>query len=580
MTRRDDAVVGVLVALFAVIAAAVALPAVTGPAASPSASPSPIPAVYREGIVGRATSISPLSARNQADRDLVALVFSGLVRLGPEGAFAPDLAATWTMSDDGRTWTFDLRDDAAWHDGTPVTADDVVFTVETLRHPDYSGPGSFSWEDVAVAALDERTVRFEMTTPLGGFLHAATQPIVPAHLLRDIPVAGLGDSPFGQQPVGSGPFALESLDDLSAVLVPAAVVTPEEPEAEPTERPSDGSPLPTDSIATPPPSTPPVRPLPALPGIEIRFYDDQAALESAYRAGTLDAATGLGPATATELAASSGNRLLRYPGSRLTAVVFNLRPGQPAFRDAAVRRALLQAIDRDEIVDSVYFGLAARADGPIPPASWAFDVGAAAPMAPDPSAAAAALGAAGWTHRDDGWAAPSASAALTFELLSPDEASNPTTYAVAEAVAADWRALGLSVSHVALPAAELVGERLRTGAFSAAVIDMSIGLDPDLYPLLASTQATSQGLNLSGVQDAALDQLLVAARGPGTSEARKEAYRALQAYLTERQYLLPLDFRELVVVARDTLVGPSVRQVADPGDRFWDVLTWRLANGR
>jgi peptide/nickel transport system substrate-binding protein len=580
MTRRDDAVVGVLVLLFAVIVAAVGAPAAAGPAAAPAASVRPVAAFYREGIVGRPTSISPLSARNQADRDLVALVFSGLVRLGPEGVFAPDLAATWTMADDGRTWTFDLREDAAWHDGTPVTAADVVFTVETLRDPAYTGPGSFSWEDVVVTALDERTVRFELTTPLGGFLQAATQPIVPAHLLRDIPVASLADQPFGQQPVGSGPFALESLDDLHAALVPAALATPEAPEPTPTAPPRDGPAVPTDSIATPVPSTPPLRPVPGLPGIEIRFYDDAAALEAAYRAGTLDAATGLGPGVAKELGALPGNRLLRYPGSRLTAVVFNLRPGQPAFRDSAVRRALLQAIDRDAIVESVYHGLAARADGLIPPASWAFDVGAAAPVAPDPSAAATALGAAGWTRRDDGWAAPSASAALTFELLSPNEASNPTTYAVAAAVAADWRALGLSVTHVALPAAELTGERLRTGEFSAAVIDMSIGLDPDLYPLLASTQATSRGLNLSGVQDAALDQLLVAARGPGTHEARKEAYRALQAYLTERQYLLPLDFRELVVVARDTLAGPSIRQVDDAGGRFWDVLTWRLANGR
>ena len=578
MTRRDDAVVGVLVLLFAVIAAVVGLPGAAGPAASPSPAVSDGPAAYREGVVGRPTSISPLSARTQADRDLIALVFGGLVRLGPEGGFAPDLAATWTMSDEGRTWTFDLREEATWHDGEPVTAEDVVFTIDTLRDPEYTGPGSFSWEDVIVTAVDERTVRFELTTPLGGFLQAATQPIVPAHLLRDVPVARLADEPFGRQPVGSGPFALVSIDDDRAVLAPAAVVTPQEPE--PSVPPNGGSPVPTDTIATPPPTRAPTRPLPALPGIELRFHDDAAALEVAYRAGTLDAATGLGPTAAIALDALPGNRLVRYPGSRLTAIVLNLRPGQPAFRDAAVRRALLQAIDREAVVESVFHGLAARADGLIPPASWAFDVGAAAPVAPDPSAAAAALGAAGWTRSDDGWAAPSATAALSFELLSPDEASNPLTYAAAAAVAADWRALGLSVTHLALPAAELVGERLRKGEFSAAVIDLSIGLDPDLYPLLASTQATSLGLNLSGVQDAALDELLVAARGPGTDEARLDAYRAVQAYLTERQYLLPLVFRELVVVARDTLEGPSARQVADPGDRYWDVLTWRLANGR
>jgi peptide/nickel transport system substrate-binding protein len=577
MTRRDDAVIGTLVLLLAIIVAAVALTGSSSPTASPPPSNGTAIQPYREGIVGRPTSISPLSARNQADRDLVSLVFSGLVRLGPEGGFAPDLAATWTVVDEGRSWTFDLREDATWHDGAPVTSADVVFTVETLRNPEYTGPGGFSWQDVRTTAVDEHTVRFELENPLGGFLNALNQPIVPAHLLRDVPITQLGDDPFGQRPVGSGPFALVSLDDQKAVLAPAAAVTPDDPD--PGTLPG-ASPVPTDAFATPAPTRVPSRPLPSLPGIEIRFYDDAAALRAAFEAGQLDAATGLGPAAATELDALPGNRLVRYPGSRLTTVIFNLRPSQPAFREPAVRTALLQAIDRDDIVDDVHQGLAARADGLIPPASWAFDVAAAMPLVPDPSAAAGALSTAGWTRVDGAWAMPAATTALSFELLSPDEASNPVTFAVARAIAADWRALGLTVTHVGLPAAELVGERLRTGEFAAAVIDVNIGLDPDLYPLLASTQATTRGLNLAGVQDPALDTLLVAARQPGTDEVRKEAYRALQVYLTERQYLLPIAFRELVVVARDRLEGPDIHQVADPGDRFWDVLTWRLADGR
>jgi len=577
MTRRDDFVIGALVLLLAIVVAAVALPGVASPGASPAPSAGVAVVPYREGIVGRPTSVSPLSARNQADRDLVALIFSGLVRLGPEGGFAPDLAATWTVVDEGRTWTFDLREDATWHDGTPVTAGDVVFTVETLRNPEYAGPGAFSWQDVATTAVDERTVRFELETPLAGFLYALTQPIVPAHLLADVPVALLGDDPFAQAPVGSGPFALVSLDDRGAVLAPAAVVTPPDPDPGAG---AGGSPVPSDALATTAPTRPSTRPLPSLPGIELRFFDDAADLRAAYEAGQLDAATGLGPDAARRLDDLAGNRLLRYPGSRLTTVIFNVRPSQPAFRGAPVRSALLQAIDRDAIVERVYAGLAARADGPIPPASWAFDVAAAAPLVPDPSAAAAGLAAAGWKRLDDGWALADATEPLAFELLSPDEASNATTFAVAREIATYWRALGLSVTHVGLPASELVGERLRTGEFSAAVIDVNIGLDPDLYPLLASTQATSRGLNLSGVQDPDLDTLLVAAREPGELEDRRAAYRALQTYLTERQYLLPIAFRDLVVVARDRLEGPGIHQVADPGDRYWDVLTWRLANGR
>ena len=90
---------------------------------------------YREGVLGRPVSVSPLSARTQADRDLVALVYSGLVRNGPAGTIVPDLAERWTVDGTGAVWTFQLREDARWHDGEPVTAEDVVFTIHVLQDP-------------------------------------------------------------------------------------------------------------------------------------------------------------------------------------------------------------------------------------------------------------------------------------------------------------------------------------------------------------------------------------------------------------------------------------------------------------
>ena len=109
---------------------------------------------------------------------------------------------------------------------------------------------------------------------------------------------------------------------------------------------------------------------------------------------------------------------------------------------------------------------------------------------------------------------------------------------------------------------------------------MTVGLDPDLYPLLASSQTLTGGSNVMGVQDPALDALLAKARAPGTDAARKAAYSALQKQLATGRYLLPLAFADEVVVARDTLEGPLLRQASDPSDRFWDVLTWRLAVDR
>ncbi len=581
MTRTDRFVVGTLVLLFTLIAGLVGLPSLlpaTGPASSARPSPSGPGSIesrpYREGIVGHPISISPLTARSQADRDLVALIFSGLVRNGPDGTVVPDLAKSWTVDSTGAIWTFELRPDARWQDGEPVTAEDVAFTIRTLQDPAYSGPAAGSWQDVTVRTVGAQTVIFTLSTPLGGFLQAATQPIAPAHLLANVPVVRLVEDPFGQRPVGSGPFVLVRLDASTAELSAAAVVGPT---GAPTNSPPPGA---TDSLATPAPTMRPSVPVPYLAGIEFRFFDDPDALVAAFRQGDLDAASGLSPAAIGDLATATGSRILRYPGSTLTAVMFNLRPGQHAFATAALRTALLQAIDRPALIESAFAMAASAASGLIPSSSVLFDPGAAEAVAYDPAAAQKALKAAGWTKVDNAWRRPSFKKPFTFDLLSPDAASNPAAFAAAEAVARDWKRIGLGVTHVALPPAEFVTGRLAKGTFSVAVADVTVGLDPDLYPLLASSQTLTGGSNVVGLQDPVLDTLLVAARKPGTAAARIAAYSALQIQLAKGRYLLPLAFADESIVVRDTLTGPVPRQVADPSERFWDVLTWRLAADR
>ena len=226
---------------------------------------------YREGVLGHATSVSPLTARTRADRDLVGLVFSGLVALGPDRTLVPGLAKTWTSDRAGKTWVFHLGD-KKWHDGVPVTAADIVFTVHTIQDPDYTGPAVGSWTDVTAEAVDQRTVRFKLASPMSGFLQAATLPIVPAHLLEDVPISDLADDPFGQAPVGTGPYRLVSLDNEEAILTPANAST--DPSANPSPSP--------DAAGTIP-----------LPGIEIHFFDDTMSLARAYESGVLDAVAGL-----------------------------------------------------------------------------------------------------------------------------------------------------------------------------------------------------------------------------------------------------------------------------------------------
>jgi peptide/nickel transport system substrate-binding protein len=580
MTRTDTVIVGTLVTLLAVLAAMISVPAIQLASAPASASASPDPAEagfevgpYVEGVMGAPDSVSPLTATTQVDRDLVALLFSGLVRNGPGGTLVPDLAQRWSVDASGKTWTVELREDARWHDGTPVTADDVVFTIEAMQDPAYTGPSSTAWSEVSVVATGPRQVRFTLTTPLGGFLQALTQPIAPAHILGDIPIASLADDPFGEHPVGSGPFALTELTQTSASLVPADIV----PGIDGPTRSAGSSP---DSLTTPAPTIRPSRPMPYLTGLEFRFYDDVDLLRRDFRAGDLDGASGLPPAIAAELGATDGARLLRYPGSTLTAVLLNLRPGYPAFSSAGVRTGLLAGLDRARIAREAFAGMSATAIGPIPAVSPMFDPTADQVVPYSRGAAETALKAADWTMDAKGWSLPGAKKPLSLEVLSPTEASNPGLFAAAEGVVRDWARIGLTAKHVALPPAEFAGERLSTGSFQVAVADLRIGLDPDLYPLLASSQTLTGGSNVIGVQSAALDTLLEKARAPSSEKVRKAAYSALQKQLAAGRYLLPLAFADEVVVVRDRVQGPTARQVTDGSDRFWDVLTWRLAVDR
>src|SRR3954464_15740514 len=182
MNRLDRAIVAGLVAIIAIVAVVVGGQALV-PKPVTSLAPSSVkaaPVVYREGVLGRPTSVSPFGARTEADRDLVALAFEGLVAMAPDGQPRAALAQSWETSADGASWTFHLRADATWHDGEPVTADDVVFTVSTLKNSGYPGPGAGAWSGVSATKVDPLTVRFDLDPPLGGFLTLATQPIAPA----------------------------------------------------------------------------------------------------------------------------------------------------------------------------------------------------------------------------------------------------------------------------------------------------------------------------------------------------------------------------------------------------------------
>lgn len=573
----DRLVAGVLSVALVVLSVLALAPSIgsSDDSGEPTAGPPP-PRGYVEGVLGRATNASPFGARSAADRSLVSLLFRGLVRLGPGSSIVGDLASRWETGADGHDWTFHLRGDLRWQDGEPLTASDVAFTVSVLSDPAYTGPGAESWRDVRATVVDPRTVTLHLTTPLGGFLQAATQPIAPAHLLEGVPPEALPDDPFGADPIGSGPYRLVFLEAGRASL---AAATPVDAPTGPDGGPNFTTPRPTDSLASPARTARTDLAVPYISSFELRYFDDVQSLVEAWRDGDLDAVSGVQPEDIPALEAAAPGRLVRYPGTTLLAATLDLRSTRRDFQDPRVRRALLESIDRDGIVRDVLGGYGVRATSLIPPSSPYFDPAKSPGVDFSIAAARKDLRDAGWKAGDVSWIPKDAKDPIAIEVLCPEESANPVAYATAELVVEAWHDAGLAAHQVPLPASELLGTRLAQGKFQVALVPLAIGLDPDLYPLLASSQTRTGGSNIAGLQDTELDGLLVAARTPTAEADRTAAYGALQTRLSERTYVLPLAFRDEVVLFRDTVIGPESRAVAGSGDRYWDVLTWRLADG-
>jgi len=571
ITHRDQAIVGVLVLALVAVGVVIAQPTPAAVGSAPEATPVPTVGIptYREGVVGRPTTVTPLTARTRAERTLVGLLFSGLTRIGPDGLPRPDLAASWSSSEGGKVWTFRIRPDARWHDGTPVTAADVVYTVSALQSPDAPGPVAASWSEVTARAIDERTVRFTLTTALAAVPEAASQPLLPAHLLGDVPVSELATDPFNQHPIGTGPYALEGLDVDVAYLESTALQASGGPLG-----PSVG-----DSLATAPPGSLPDVATPYLPRIELRFFDDSASLEAAFRSGEVDVASGLSTADASALAgAVDGAHVVRYPSTTLTAVLLDQRPTHAELRDGRVRRALLGVLDRDALILGPLGGGGLRADVPYPPTAPYYDPDAATRIPFDVEAATKLLTDAAWKKEEGGWVAPGKSEPYRIELLTPTAEVNPTVQAMATAVAEAWTSFGIGVDLVELDPIQL-GTRLEEGTFGASVVDIRLGADLDLYPLLASSQTKTGGGNVTRYQDPGLDTLLTQARSARGAVARRAAVRALLTRLAADVPLLPLAWRDDAIAVQG-IEGVLPRLVVDVGDRFGDVLSWRLASDR
>ena len=509
---------------------------------------------YVEGLAGAPRHLNPILCQyNEVDRDLCSLIFNGLTKFNERGEVVPDLAVGWEVSDDGCTYTFHLRHDVKWHDGTPLTADDVIFTVEAMSDPDYRGPPHLAelWRTVKVEKLDSHTVRFTLQEPFTPFLDYTTVGILPAHLLAQVPAGFLPQDPFNLRPIGTGPFQVEEINAQHALL-----------KANPHF----------------------YGPKPHLSGIEFKFYPDHESVFSAYERGEVE---GIGYVLPKYLAQVRANEELNLFSARLagyTLVFLNMdNPNDPFFKEKAVRQALLYALDRQKLVDEVLDGQGLVAHSPIMPDTWAYHDGVKR-YPHDPERAKALLEGAGWRLQGEGNEARIAGGgvrekegvALKFTLLTNDD---PERVKLAEEIIRQWEAVGVRAVLQTMGAGQVRGV-LHRRRFDALLIDLELPGDPDPYPFWHSTQSKGGGLNFAGFDNLEADKVLEEARQIADQARRAELYRLFQDIFAEEVPSLLLYYPIYNYAVDRRVKGVQLAPLNYPCDRFRNISQWYVATKR
>jgi peptide/nickel transport system substrate-binding protein len=508
---------------------------------------------YIEGIVGPPRQLNPLLGDPAVDptgADIQALVFDGLMRIGPDGLPEQALAETPQISDDGTVYTFTLRPDLSWHDGAPVTADDVLFTLRAVRSRDFAGNSAAGalWSNVLIDKVDDRSVRCTLASPYAPFLSQATFPILPAHILRDIPPADWANAPFDRAPIGTGPYRLTELTAEHAMFA-----------ANPSY--FGGRPF--------------------LDTIELRFFRDSAAALAALTRGEI---MGLGFLSTSDLGQTNLPRNIvrnEIPLDSYTTLSFNTRT-EP-LSDLQLRRALAHGLDKDALIAQALGNQATRLDTPILPGWWA------AVEDPqwylyNPQQAADGLTTLGWTRGSDGVLQKNGQP-LVLPLIT-DKA--PDRIAAAQSIADQWGALGVKVDVEQLDS-QALAQRLLEHDFTIALHSWQrLGPDPDVYSLWHSSRAV-RGENYAGLNDEQIDELLDNARHDLDIPTRSASYAAFQQRWVELVPGITLYQPRFVYATSRQLEGLGFNTVSDLAsthlllgreDRFRNVVSWFVRSAR
>lgn len=496
---------------------------------------------FTEGIVGQPTFINPLlSSGSDADASAIELLFPSM----------DDIVESYATSTDRKIVSITLKKNLVWDDNAPLTADDIVFTVETMQDLLVRSPQAGSWQGVIAEKTNDNEVRFTLREPYAFFDGVMrTLKIVPQHIFGAIPTANLRLSQYNLEPVGAGPWMFRNMV---------------------TER--NGFITELNLVANPRYSGP----QPLITDFSLHFYPNKEAAMDAFNTRAIDGLGGIEAMDATALI--SLHQLISISLPRYYAVFFNPNT-HPALKEKSVRMALAEAIDRKKITHDAFNDYAATSDGPITPHITGYNAVLYASNGNETADAKQILESAGWlVNPEDGIRYKTVGKdrmKLEFTALVPDL---PFLTRTMEIVKQEWAAIGAKVTLTPMSAEDMQKGPLKTRNYEMAVFGNILKGNPDVFAFWHSSQKFYPGLNIAMYNNKEVDAILEKIQKieqPDTEQLKK-----LQAIIKSdapAAFLINPNYLYAVPVS---LRGQDTENAITPADRLANAAKWYMRTKR
>ncbi|USN53575.1 MAG: hypothetical protein H6760_00140 [Candidatus Nomurabacteria bacterium] len=501
---------------------------------------------YTEALVGSPSRVNPIYAvANDVDRDLSRLIYSGLFRQQGTDGLIPDLATGFQLSEDEKTYTITIRQDAYWHDGQPVSMDDVLFTIESIQNAEYQSPLSVNLSGVQVQRVDDTSFTLTLPEPFAPFINTLTFGILPVHLWGDVPPLNVGLVEYNLKPVGSGPYVFEKLtrDRLGNIKSY-------------TLQRNENYYGPQSYVQT----------------LEYKFYPDFQSAISAVENKKVDGISFVPEELQKDVENERGLNFVQLNLPQYTAIFFNQKTNT-RFQDKKVRQALALATDKQGLIDSVLQGEGESVDGPILPGMLGFNPEMTT-YNYDLDRANGLLEEAGWKYPEDAEVRQKNGSDLAFTLTTSDR---ELYVQAAQLLAEQWAKIGVRVEINILDANRIQSESIKPRSYEALLFGEIIGFDPDPYPFWHSSQQRDPGLALAIFFQKDSDKALERARQVTSEEERKLKYVEFQNILADEVPAIFL-YQPIYTYGLSAKVkGYSTTFIEVPSDRFAHIENWYIS---